>query len=178
MYQGRHGGDCDECEGYPPQRSEGDMHTSHIDFLCPNWWKKSIACERVVSPGQSSVGQYEHFACWSERYKHFALCSGRYEYFRPLKLAVWTFRPIALPRCNWLHTALRASMQCDFFRPFGHKRSFAFDFSFGLQFRDKVYWLNVWSCSREFRILSNTIDIYKIFLTFLLSRLHIHFFFT
>ena len=30
MYQGRHGGDCDECEVYPPERSEGGIHTSHI----------------------------------------------------------------------------------------------------------------------------------------------------
>ena len=35
--------------------------------------------------------------------------------------AVWTFRPIASPRRNWLHAAPRSSMQCDFFRPFGHK---------------------------------------------------------
>ena len=30
MYQGRHGGDCDEYEVYPPERSEGGIHTIHI----------------------------------------------------------------------------------------------------------------------------------------------------
>ena len=40
--------------------------------------------------------------------------------FYPLKRAVWTFRPILTPRHNWLHAALRTSMQCHFFRPFGH----------------------------------------------------------
>ena len=123
MYQGRHGGDCDECEVYPPERSEGGIHTSHIATMslevhatfCVQIGEKSrVACECVVSRGQSSFGRYEHFA----------RRSGRCEHFRPLKRAVWTFRPILMPRHNWLHAALRTSMQCDFFRPFGHKKCY------------------------------------------------------
>ena len=101
-------------------RSVPCIHTSHIatmllevhtTFCVQIGGKSRVACERVVSRGQSSFGRYEHFAHWS----------GRYEHFRPLKRAVWTIRPILTPRHNWLHAALRASMQCDFFRPFGHK---------------------------------------------------------
>ena len=119
MYQGRHGGDCDECEVYPPERSEGSIRTSHIatmslevhtTFCVQIGGKSRVACECVVSRGQSSFVRYEHFARWS----------GQYEHYRPLKRAVWTFRPILTPRHNWLHAALRTSMQCDFFRPFGH----------------------------------------------------------
>ena len=71
MYQGRHGGDCDECEVYPPELSEGGIHTSHIatmslevhtTFCVQIGGKSRIACEGVVSRGQSSVGRYEHFA--------------------------------------------------------------------------------------------------------------------
>ena len=71
MYQGRHGGDCDECKVYPRERSEGVIHTSHIatmslevhmTFCVQIGGKCLIVCERVVSRGQSSVGRYEHFA--------------------------------------------------------------------------------------------------------------------
>ena len=91
-------------------RSVPTIHTSHIatmslevhTTLCVQIGGKSrVACECAVSRGQSSFGRYEHF--------------------HPLKRAVWTFRPILTPRHNWLHAALRTSMQCDFFRPFGHK---------------------------------------------------------
>ena len=70
MYQGQHGGDCDECEEYPLERSEGAIHTSHIvtmslevhTTLCVQIGGKSlIACERVLRRGQSSVGWYEYF---------------------------------------------------------------------------------------------------------------------
>ena len=86
----------------------------HTTFCGQIGGKSRVSCECVVSRGQSSFGRYEHFARWS----------GRYEHFRPLKRAVWTFRPILTPRHNWLHAALRTSMQCDFFRPFGHKSIF------------------------------------------------------
>ena len=123
MYQGRHGGDCDEWEVYPPERSEGGIHTSHIatvslevhtTFCVQIGGKSRVACECVVSRGQSSFVRYEHCARWS----------GRYEPYRPLKRAVWTFHPILTPRHNWLHAALRTSMQCDFFHPFGHKKCY------------------------------------------------------
>ena len=106
---------------YPPERTEGGIHTSHIatmslevhtTFCVQIGGKSRVACECIVSRGQSSFVRYEHFADWS----------GRYEHYRPLKRAVWTFRPILTPRHNWLHATLRTSMQCDFFRPFGHKR--------------------------------------------------------
>ena len=106
MYQGQHGGDCDECEVYRPERSEGGIHTSHIatmplevhtTFCVQIGGKSRVACECVVSHRQSSFVRYEHFA----------RSSGRYEHYRPLK-----------------HAALRTSMQCDFFRPFGHKNYF------------------------------------------------------
>ena len=68
MYQERHDGDCDECEVY----HEGGIHTSHIatmslevhaTFCVQIGGKSRIACERVVSRGQSNVGRwYEHFA--------------------------------------------------------------------------------------------------------------------
>ena len=54
----------DECEVYPPERSEGGIHTSYIatmsievhTTLCVQIGRKSrIACERVVSREQSSV---------------------------------------------------------------------------------------------------------------------------
>ena len=83
----------------------------HTTFCVQIGGKSRVACECVVSCGQSSFGRYEHFARWS----------GRYEHYRPLKRAVWKFRPILTTRHNWLHAALRTSMQCDFFRPFGHK---------------------------------------------------------
>ena len=95
-------------------------HTSHIatmslevhtTFFVQIGGKSRVACECVVSRGQSSFVRYGHFARWS----------GWYEHYRPLKRAVWTFRPILTPRYNWLHAALRTSMQCDSFRPFGHK---------------------------------------------------------
>ena len=50
---------------------EGGIHTSHITtmslevhttFCVQIGGKSRIACERVVSRGQSSVGRYEHFA--------------------------------------------------------------------------------------------------------------------
>ena len=71
MYQGRYGDDCDECEVYLPERSEGGIHTSHITtmslevhtaFCVQIGGKSRVACERVVSGGQSSFGRYEHFA--------------------------------------------------------------------------------------------------------------------
>ena len=76
--------------------------------------KVALRAIALVSRGQSSFVRYEHFARWS----------GRFEHYRPLKRAVWTFRPILTPRHNWLYAALRTSMQCDFFRPFGHKRCY------------------------------------------------------
>ena len=72
----------------------------HTTFCVQISGKCRVACKRVVSHGQSSIGWYEHF--------------------RPLKREAWTSRLILTPRCNWMHAALRASMQCDFFRPFGH----------------------------------------------------------
>ena len=68
MYQGRQGGDCDECEVYPPERSEGGIHTSHIatmslevhtTFCVQIGGKSRVACECVVSRGQSSFVRYE-----------------------------------------------------------------------------------------------------------------------
>ena len=138
MYQGRHGGDCDERELYPPECTEGGIHTSHIATMslevhttfCDQIGGKSrVACECVVSRGQSSFVRYEHFARWS----------GRYEHYRPLKRAVWTFRPILTPRHNWLHAALRTSMQCDFFRPFGHKTIYVIIFC-------RLLAINAWKC--------------------------------
>ena len=67
VYQGRYGGDCDKCEVYPPERNEGGIHTSHIatmslevhtTFCVQIDGKSRIACERVVSCGQSSVRRY------------------------------------------------------------------------------------------------------------------------
>ena len=78
---GWHGGDCDECEVYLPERNEGGIHTSYIATMSLNvhttfcvqiGGKSRIACERVVSRGQSSFMRYEHFARWSGRYEHFA----------------------------------------------------------------------------------------------------------
>ena len=92
MYQGWHGGDCDECEVYLPERSEGGIHTSHIatmslevhtTFCAQIGGKSRVACECVVSRGQSSFVRYELFARWS----------GRYEHYRPLKRAVWKLSP-------------------------------------------------------------------------------------
>ena len=70
MYQGPHGGDCDECEVYPPERSEGGIRTSHMatmsvevhtTFCVQNGGKSRVACECVVSRGQSSFVRYEHY---------------------------------------------------------------------------------------------------------------------
>ena len=142
MYQGRHGIDCDEWEVYPSERSEGGIRTSHIaamslevhtTFCVQIGGKSHVARECVVSRGQSSFVQYEHFAHWS----------GRYEHYCPLKRAVWAFRPSLTPRHNWLHAALRTCMQCDFFRPFGHKITYFIShsedtFRVGLTVEDSV----------------------------------------
>ena len=41
MYQGRHGGDCDECEVYSHESHRYHVARGAHDVLCPNWWKKS-----------------------------------------------------------------------------------------------------------------------------------------
>ena len=72
----------------PPSLSSGGytLHTRHIatmslevhtTFCVQIGGKSRIACEGVVSRGQSSVGRYEHFARWSGQYEHFARWSGR-----------------------------------------------------------------------------------------------------
>ena len=73
-------------------KCEGGIHTNHITtmsfevhttFCVQIGGKSRVACECVVSRGQSSFVRYEHFACWS----------GRYEHYRRLKRAVWTLSP-------------------------------------------------------------------------------------
>ena len=44
----------------------------HTTFCVQIGGKRRVACECVVSRGQSSYGRYEHFARWSGRYEHFA----------------------------------------------------------------------------------------------------------
>ena len=65
MYQGRHGDDCDECEVYPPKRSEGGIHMSHIatmslevhtTFCVQIGGKSRVACECVVTRAELNVG--------------------------------------------------------------------------------------------------------------------------
>ena len=60
MYQERHDGVWDECEVYPPERSEGGIHTSHIatmslevhtTFCVQIGGKSRVAYECVLAAG-------------------------------------------------------------------------------------------------------------------------------